>query len=271
MPNLSVTMHSLQSTMIQMKRPQKGFYLVFTAVLLVAIISMIALAIETGRIFLIARNLQQAADASALAGAQRLRKCDVDIDESTPVNFNCAYYSASLPDGIGGWQAVKPAVLTVLNDFHLPGGAGVGNISFNSEPTRCDINDTMDGFGDLRFENGGDGQFLSVRVERMFECADDTVPPPLPVPLAISLYSLEKSSYDNASPFYHYCYANAVRVTLSYTGLQMILGRFIGAPSTVTITKRAVARMRPLGAKACAFPLCSRKDNIATRVCDEIC
>ncbi len=52
------------------KRRCKGIALVWTAILLTLIILLIGLALDTGKVLLVAHQLQNAADAAALAGAQ---------------------------------------------------------------------------------------------------------------------------------------------------------------------------------------------------------
>jgi len=93
-------------------------------------------------------------------------------------------------------------------------------------PTRCDIDDTIDDFGNLKFEQGVDntGDF-NFRVERLFECMDGGGNVVLE-PLEIS------SGYNPADPYYHYCLSNAVRVTLTYTGHRhMLVGHLLCRPT----------------------------------------
>ena len=243
---------------------QRGIYIVFTAIMAIALLSIIALVVEVGRILIVTRELRAGSEAAALAGVQRLHKCDPNVAYSTPLNFDCSGFPGALgANGQGGWQAVKPAVIVALTNMRLSGG-WTGTVAFSSNPTRCDINDTIDGFGNLQYTTGSDGQRMTVKVERLFECIDNTG--------AVVLRSLEKDSYNPVIPYYHYCYANAVRVTLSYPNFASVMGNIIGANSTRSLTRSSVARMHSItSGLACSFPSCSLLNEAVQRCPVEAC
>jgi hypothetical protein len=240
---------------------QKGVFLIFTALILMAILLLVGMMIDIGRIVITARNLQVAAESASLAGVERLKKCDINNVNSTPLNFDCLPYGVVF-NGNGGWQASKAAVIAALTNIKLLGRElGVPNYSTTS--SRCDVNDTIDGFGDLRYEQGSfDG--LTFRVERLFECVDS-------ITGNLMLLSLENSSYNRPASTYHYCLANALRVTLNYSGHKHMVASWFGMSSNTSITKNAVARIRPKDiALSCNFPSCDLM-NSATTLCNPTC
>lgn len=247
---------------LKMKKNQRGVFLVFTAIVLVGILAMLALAIDVGRLLITTRNMQIAADAAALAGVERLRKCDITKPWSSPRSFDCSGYGGGIDEGNGGWRAVKPAISAVLNGMKLDGARP--QIVYGSIPTRCDITDTIDGFGNLQFEQGLSGSDLNVRVERLFECANGS---------AIELHSLEISAYTPPVGGYHYCLANAVRVTLNYTGHVNMLSSILGAESATNLTRTAIARVRRTTgtlAEVCNMPDCSLMNSMSA-LCSPSC
>ncbi|HYH03167.1 MAG TPA: pilus assembly protein TadG-related protein, partial [Bacillota bacterium] len=58
--------------MLDKLRSEDGVVMVIAALMLVALLGATALAIDSGRVYLTRSRLQKAADAAALAGAQRL-------------------------------------------------------------------------------------------------------------------------------------------------------------------------------------------------------
>ena len=264
---------------------EKGVVLLLTAGMALVMITVIAFAVELGRIIITARNLQAAADGAALAAVQRLQKCDPTLQETTPLNFDCSGYTsgvrpteayppsvnlyssfAGTPTPIGGWQAVKPAVVEVLDGVPVP-GAVIPRVTWGRAPSSwaASYGDAgiVSGYGNLGYVGGstaaGLGDF-TVKVERFFECN----PNPSPTPVTtLSMVSLETTGFN-------YCLANAAKVTVTYDGLNLFFSRLFGMSSTrkITLTKSATARIRPSEAShSCEFQYCTLATPGAPSLC----
>lgn len=269
-------------------RSQRGMYFIFTVIMAVALLMIAALAIDVGRMMIISRGLRTYAESAALAGVQRLRKCDITLSQSTPLNFDCSSYNGgSATGGVGGWQAVKPAIITVLDWIHIPGLKISSGPVLNQNGTRCDLTagQDVDGFGALNYTDGIIGTTINFQVERMFECTDGVG--------IYHQYSLEQNShfdsprnltlqnppnttpvsnYNTGAPNYHYCLANMVAVTLR-ASYKPILSQLMGA-SAHDITRTAYARVhRTTGTNAeiCGFPSCTLMNQIGQLCFPEAC
>ena len=234
---------------------EHGAILVFAVVTMAVFIGIIALSIETGRLMIAARQLQNAADAAALAGVQRLFRCAQTSDNTVPLNSTCSNGGQSY----GGWQAVKPAVIVAIKSaeiLHKP----LGTVTFTTNQTNCDLDVANAGtdWGDLRYSTAT-GTDLTVTVSREFECSSSGT---------TQFVNIDDQSVNVGSAF-PYCLANAVRVTLQYSGVKLVLGRFlgiIGSPSK-TIIRSAIAT-------TAQNDTCTAKSactDISTKSCTPVC
>lgn len=185
-------------------RHERGLFLVFFALMVVALLAVMALTTEVGRLLLASRQLQNAADAAALAGVQMLQQCNGHYDPTTghdhpsgdprsvPLDNECPEdgvggweskpYSGPQTQ-FGGWQAVKPAVLAVLAETKILGVCmgPVENLRLTEKNSLCDLGDDYestysDRYGGLAFMRGSNGAGLTFTIRRQFECKENSDP-----------------------------------------------------------------------------------------------
>jgi len=95
----------------------RGVVVIFVLLTLIPLLGLIGLLVDVGRYFILSRQLQNAADSAALAGATMLRNCNPANTFTVPHNINSCpnkpatgWYASD-----GGWVAVKPLIADVIS------------------------------------------------------------------------------------------------------------------------------------------------------------
>ena len=227
---------------------EKGLYLLFFAIMALVLISIIALALEIGRMMVASRQLQNAADSAALAGVQALHPCVTSNVVSHPLDNSCGSFEGTAPPPLsysrGGWRAVKPAVIIALTNVKIL-GRPLGYFGLTEEPSQCDDPDLWYGV-DLKFRKGTNetGDF-TVLVTRMFECSTA-----VPAGVAqgnvstVTFIPIDGNAALSSCASFPYCLANAVRVDLTYSGLSFPLARVFGFVPSKILTRTGIASIR---------------------------
>lgn len=199
-----------------------GGIVVLTALMAFALVAIIALVIDLGRLQFLKRQLQNAADAAALAGVNQLRSHsppDVEIDE---------------------WQLVKKGVLLALSRSSIGQLSELGRDELKNNPSAGGFVFGTHGQGeetchDLEYYHGDSGRAdnLSVVVRRGVFCYfdDSGTPKRRWCPLEGSLHN--------------YCMANAVEVQLSITDVRASFARIFGLLDLIDMSASAIALMDP--------------------------
>lgn len=114
------------------KKKQKGAVVVLVAILLIVFLGMAALAIDVYHLFVVRNELQNAADAAALAGARELY---LDDGSAINPNANTIAYNTAL-------QNLSEKIAVEVNDYSSNSGdVQRGHWSFSAE--RFDANDSL--------------------------------------------------------------------------------------------------------------------------------
>ena len=110
-------------------RKQSGQAVVLVAIAVLALTAILALALDGGSIYLDKRQLQNAADSAALAGAERLMT--VPPSYATMHNQALANLLLNLP-GTSKAGTVCSAACPILKTIGLPGGNGIGTLDLGA-------------------------------------------------------------------------------------------------------------------------------------------
>ena len=110
-------------------RKQSGQAVVLVAIAVLALTAILALALDGGSIYLDKRQLQNAADSAALAGAERLMT--LPSSYATMHNNAVANLLLNLP-GTTKVGTVCSAACPILKTIGLPGGNGIGTLDLGS-------------------------------------------------------------------------------------------------------------------------------------------
>ncbi|NMC62694.1 MAG: hypothetical protein GYA55_05930 [SAR324 cluster bacterium] len=99
----------------------RGVVVIFVLLTLIPLLGLIGLLVDVGRYFILSRQLQNAADSTALAGATMLRSCNPANTLTVPHNINSCpndpangWYASN-----GGWVAVKPLIADVISSQRI--------------------------------------------------------------------------------------------------------------------------------------------------------
>lgn len=250
-------------------RSEGGFFLLFACITFLALLLMVALALEIGRLLIAGKQLQNAADAAALAGVQRLKSCAAATPNGTPLDDSVMCPSTpgnkETDNNRGGWQAVKPAILATLSDVRVLGRA-LPQLEFPQDAVNvCDFNGVWTVPDPDRMISGptaiplGGGTTVSVTVERKFECWDGTsvqfLPLDTPPPAIGTLVP--------------YCFANAVDVTLVYRDISLPLAKLFGLVNKAQMTRHAVASVRQPNRCGPSIHLCTSLNGFGAGSCPD--
>lgn len=204
------------------KDDASGGIIVLTALMSFALIAIVALVIDLGRLQFLKRQLQNAADAAALAGVNQLRQHSppyVRVDE---------------------WQIVKKAVMLALSRSSIGELSDLGREQLARNPANNGVIFGAQGQGqetchDLDFYRGDSGAAdnLSIFIKRGVFCYfdDEGVP-------KRRWCALEGSPQT-------YCMANAVEVELSLSDVSASFAHIFGLADLIDMTAAATAFMDP--------------------------
>jgi len=86
---------------MQKRFEQRGSAIIFVAIILPVLIAFAALAVDLGRVYVVKNELQNAADAAALAGASALTKKTADAPNANYAHPNWVYAASQGHSGVG--------------------------------------------------------------------------------------------------------------------------------------------------------------------------
>jgi hypothetical protein len=101
-----------------MSRQRRGVVIVFVTIMLLVLIILVGLALDTGQVVLVGIQLQNTADAAALAGALLVRE---DLDEARQFTYDYAYKNFAFHDPVRLVHVVgENTEDIVLGSFDMP-------------------------------------------------------------------------------------------------------------------------------------------------------
>lgn len=216
-----------------------GGILVMTALMTFALVAIVALVIDLGRLQFIKRQLQNAADAAALAGVNQLR-------EKSPPGVK-----------LNNWQDVKKAVVLTLSQspiselsaaarglLEADGGYGFVFGKKNGSTGQLVGADTCHDLPNYKGDTGC-ADNLTVTVRRGVFCYDGSVR------ILCPLEGLAQ----------RYCMANSVEVNLVLTDLAPSFASVLGLTKLIDMSSTAVAFMDP--DSSALEPQCDQLDDLS--------
>jgi uncharacterized membrane protein len=222
---------------------ERGVVLVFFALSLFSLISIIGLVLDIGRLEVALRSLQHAADAAAIAGTNQLDVAEVGSADEESIRYKdvkLAVLSMLTTGEIIGLNAAAKSALCIgqasgcmpSGRFNAPSGT----------PTSIDWSE----YDRDTAEMGN----LIVKVERLIYCFAGTSLAP-----ERKTYPLDGVAYTNQ----HYCKANAVQVTLVLNNFTTYFARFFGQSEINSLTAKGLSFQRqdiPSGSGICGSTNC---------------
>lgn len=265
----------------------KGVVLIFVLLTIIPLIGLIGLIVDIGRYYILSRQLQNAADSAALAGAHMLRSCDPNNTCSVPHKFGTCTGSR------GGWLAVKPAISRMISKQRFLEGDMSSFYDKTWEDGHVTFYDS-DKWSRTSYESGkGSGADLEVAVNRWQQCyEDDTgicdknkrksieideIDDRVKTNEWIDVYQFKRSGGSCAEisvPRSSYCLANAVTVNVRHPRgitlffIKLFMPGFDPA-KTKLIEKKATAVMRYPWCHG--LPKCQEAEGFDSSTLSRIC
>ena len=206
---------------------QNGIILIMVAILLPSFILLLALLMDTGRMFIIAKQAQNLADISSNAGATLLLKFETTLIWSVD-RENFLDIKPTVKE-LAKLVSIMGAGIPESSDYFTSGSIGaIGQTNYTHDT--------------LTVPARGGNSGMSITLRRGIRCFNDTT-------------GVEEYLDLDSNPT-HWCLANSVTVTVNVNGTWSSFGKVLGIENLNSISRSSTSHVRPVP-NSCGVPACS--------------